>query len=393
MWPASSVNTRIPRISDKVSNSAWLDRNHPVEQMTWAPGEPTLIRDRLIVEGGWIERTGVTCFNLYLPPTLEHGDPTKAGPWIDHVHKIYEDEADHIIKWLAHRVQRPEEKINHALVLGGSQGVGKDSLLEPVKHAIGPSNFGEASPVQVLGRFNSFVRNVILRVSEARDLGDIDRFAFYDHMKSFTAAPPDVLRCDEKHIREYTVLNVVGVVLTTNHRTGGIFLPPDDRRHFVAWTELTKDDFTEHYWTSLWGWYGKGGCGHVAAYLSTLDTSGFNAKAPPPKTEAFWAIVGANQAPEEAEMMDAIDALGRPDALTLDMIYGHTTHTFAEWLQDKKNRTKIPHRMDECGYISVRNPGPADGYWVTNGKRKAVYARKDLPLRDQIIAAQDLTGW
>ena len=36
--------------------SAWLDRNQPVEQMTWAPGEPMLIRDRLISEGGWIER-------------------------------------------------------------------------------------------------------------------------------------------------------------------------------------------------------------------------------------------------------------------------------------------------------------------------------------------------
>ena len=29
----------------------------------------------------------------------------------------------HVIKWLAHRVQRPQEKINHALVLGGNQGI------------------------------------------------------------------------------------------------------------------------------------------------------------------------------------------------------------------------------------------------------------------------------
>jgi hypothetical protein len=30
------------------------------------------------------------------------------------------------------------------------------------------------SPQQILGRFNGFVKSVILRVSEARDLGDID---------------------------------------------------------------------------------------------------------------------------------------------------------------------------------------------------------------------------
>src|SRR3954453_9484313 len=35
---------------------------------------------------------------------------------------------------------------------------------------------------------------VILRISEARDLGEFDRFQFYDHMKSYTASPPDTLR-------------------------------------------------------------------------------------------------------------------------------------------------------------------------------------------------------
>ena len=94
------------------------------------------------------------------------------------------------------RVQRPEDKINHALVLGGKQGIGKDTLLEPVKQAVGPWNFCEVSPQQVLGRFNGFLRSVILRVSEARDLGEFDRFAFYDHLKAFVAAPPDVLRVD-----------------------------------------------------------------------------------------------------------------------------------------------------------------------------------------------------
>jgi Family of unknown function (DUF5906) len=217
MWPAASVNARIPPIpvlesegkpapdesgnEKKLRASAWLDQNRAVEQMTWAPGEPMMIRDRLIADGGWIDRKGVSCFNLYRPPTIEAGDAREAGRWLDHVYKVFGHDADHIIRWLAHRVQRPQEKINHALVLGGEQGVGKDTLLEPVKQAIGPWNFCEASPTQVLGRFNGFLKSVILRVSEARDLGDVDRFAFYDHMKSYIAAPPDVLRVDEKNLR------------------------------------------------------------------------------------------------------------------------------------------------------------------------------------------------
>ena len=125
-------------------------------------------------------------------------------------------------------------------MLGGNQGIGKDTLLEPVKQAVGPWNFFEVSPQQLLGRFNGFLKSVILRVNEARDLGDVNRFQFYDHMKAYTAAPPDVLRVDEKNLREHSVLNCVGVIITTNHKADGIYLPADDRRHYVAWSELSE---------------------------------------------------------------------------------------------------------------------------------------------------------
>jgi hypothetical protein len=184
-------------------------------------------------------------------------------------------------------VQHPHEKINHGLVLGGEQGIGKDTLLEPVKHAVGPWNFHEVSPTHLLGRFNGFAKSVILRVNEARDLGEVDRFKFYDHTKIYTAAPPDVLRVDEKHLREHYVFNVIGFIITTNYKTDGIYLPPDDRRHYVAWSNFTKDDFAPEYWNAIWRWYQhEGGFGHVAAYLSELDLTIFDPKAPPPKNSS-----------------------------------------------------------------------------------------------------------
>jgi hypothetical protein len=45
-----------------------------------------------------------------------------------------------------------------------------------------------------------------------------------------------------------------------------------------------------------------------------------NAKASPPKTAAFWEIVDANRAPEDAELADALDAMGWPDATTLEEV-------------------------------------------------------------------------
>jgi hypothetical protein len=397
MWPAASVNARIPPIAtgrpkedgdaETITAAGWLDRHNAVEQLTWAPGEPMLVEDRLISHGGWITRPGCRCFNLYRAPTILRGDAGKVGPWVEQIRRVYPGEATHIIQWLAHRVQRPGEKINHALVLGGLQGIGKDTILEPVKHAVGPWNLQEVGPKHLLGRFNGFVKSVILRVSEARDLGDVDRYAFYDHMKAYTASPPDVLRCDEKNLREYSVPNVCGVIITTNHKTDGIYLPADDRRHFVAWSHLTKDAFSADYWTELYSWYDQGGHGHVAAYLAGLDLSDFNPKAPPPKTGAFWDIVDANRAPEDAELADALDRLGNPSATTLLEVAEHAGGAFGEWIRDRKNSRQIPHRMEAAGYVPVRNDAAKDGLWKVGGKRQVLYARAESSIRDRIAAA------
>ena len=414
-WPGGSVNSRIdpiplldwrglPVLNKKdeqvtLQASQWLDKNQPVEQMAWAPGHPDIVPDRLVSDGGWIERKGVKCLNLYRPPTIKPGDAEKAGPWVDHVRRVYPNDAGHIINWLAFKAQKPEVKINHAIVLGGHQGIGKDTALEPIKHAVGPWNFHEVSPAQMLGRFNGFVKSVILRVSEARDLGDVDRFSFYDHMKVYTAAPPDVIRVDEKHLREHAVFNVCGVILTTNHKGDGIYLPADDRRHYVAWSDLTKDDFTEAYWDGIWSWYERGGIAHVVAYLRGLDLTAFNPKAPPPKTPAFWSIVDAGRSPEDAELADVLDGLGWPNAITLSMLvqgagggFGADKGTFAEWLGDRKNRRIVPHRLESCGYVPVRNDADQrDGQWKIQGKRQTVYAKATLTLAEQLRAAGAMT--
>jgi hypothetical protein len=407
LWPASSVNSRIlPQLlvgddgkrvlgdNEKpktISASAWLDRNRPVEQMTWAPGQPMIIRDRLILDGGLMEKAGVSCFNLYKPPIIKSGDPAQAGPWLDHAREIFGSDVDHIVRWLAHRVQRPDIKINHALVLGGHPGIGKDTLLEPVKRAVGPWNFAEVTPRHLLGRFNGFAKSVILRVNEARDLGDVDRYAFYDHMKAYTAAPPDVLRIDEKNLREYNVINCCGVIITTNYKADGIYLPADDRRHFVAWSDRKKEEFQPKYWNDLWGWYEREGYGHVAAYLASLDISAFDPKAPPKKTLAFWSIVDASRAPEDAELADVLEELGNPNAVTIPQIASKATGEFEAYLRDRKNRRAIPHRLEKCGYTAVRNDHADDGLWRIGGKRQAVYAKASLSERDRLAAVSEVS--
>jgi hypothetical protein len=395
-WPASSVDARLRQImlptGERIKASRWIDQNQPVEQLTWCPGLPMLIENRLIVSGGWIHHDGCRTFNLYRPPMIKHGDASKAGPWIDHVELLYPNDAGHIKFWLAHRVQRPQEKINHALCIMGPQGIGKDTMLYPAKVAVGEWNVAEILPPTLLGRFNGFVKSVILVVNEVHDLGDLDRYGFYERNKAYTAAPPDVIRVDEKYVQEYPVFNVCGVVLTSNYKTSGLYLPEDDRRHYVAWSDRTKEEFTPKYWSDIHAWYAREGCAHVAAYLAQLDLSGFNPKAPPPKTDAFYEIVGSGRAPETSEIGDALEYLKWPDAVTVDEVAECkvTTAEFSSWLHDRRNSRLIPHRFEECGYVAVRNPDEQEGRWKIGGRSVVVYSRKTLSRRDQVVAVRKL---
>jgi hypothetical protein len=129
---------------------------------------------------------------------------------------------------------------------------------------------------------------------------------------------------------------------------------------------------------------------------SGLDISSFDPKAPPPKTPAFWDISDANRAHEDAELADAIDKMGNPDAMTLSQIKdaaARTNSDFFSWISDRKNRRAMPHRLERCGYVPVRNAADkSDGQWKIDGSRVTVYARKALSLKERLGAAAALAA-
>ena len=79
----------------------------------------------------------------------------------------------------------------------------------------------------------------------------------------------------------------------------------------MAWSDRPEGSFEISDWgpggkSDIWKFYDNGGFRHVAAYLREHDISNFNAKAPPPKTPAFYEIVNANRDAEDNEFADAL---------------------------------------------------------------------------------------
>ena len=394
-WSERSVDQRVPSPKDDWSATQWLDFNRHVEQMTWWPGRPLVMENAILADGGLIERAGFKIFNQYRPPEpLPGGDASQVGIWLEHLQRIYPQDWKHICGCFAHRIQRPHEKLNHALVLGGEPGIGKDTLVDPVRVGVGEWNTHEISPADIMKRFNGYLKSVLLRISEGRDLGEVNRYAFYEHTKTLIASPPEVLRVDEKHLREYPVPNLTGVLITTNHKTDGLYLPPNDRRHYVAWSDAVMADFDKDYWNALYDWYDRGGRAHVVAYLSDPERlQDFDPKAPPPRTDAWQAIVDANLSPEDADVADALDRLNGPDVATIeDLIKVAGDVDFGAWLRDRKNRRTIPHRLESCGYVIVRNPDAKDGWWRVDGRRQALYGKKEASVAERLAAARARTA-
>ena len=369
LWPASSVNGRLkpwPKVEGKsIKPSDWLDLRRPVEQLTWHPSEKTLIRNRVMDVAGWVPHPARLSSTSTGQPE-RRGDARKAGRWIDHVRRVYPSEADHIISWLAQRIQRPGEKVNHALVLGGSQGIGKDTILEPIKAGVGPWNWQDVSPAQMLGRFNGWAKAVVVRVNEARDLGDVDRFAFYDHSKAYIAAPA---RRDSRRRKEPAGALRRQRVRRHHHHQ------PQDRRALSARgrsAALRRVDArrpatnsTPNYWTDLYSWYATAvrprRCAPAGARPVRVRSKG---TATEDGSLLGGRAVGRGAGIGRTARRARRDGQPPPAVTTAKLVKkAEELHLIdlSDEFKDRRNRRSVPHKLERVGYVPVRNPTPRTG--------------------------------
>lgn len=388
LWPPATIGARLGKIGT-LKAARYLDRERAVSQMIWAPGEPQIVKDKHLIEGGWVDKPGAIVFNQYRAPKLEGGDPAQADPWINLAKFLWPAPAEHnhLIRTLAFKIQNPATKINHAIVLGGGMRIGKDTVLVPIKRILGEWNCIEAKPTTIMSNFNGYMRSLLLLINEARDLGETKRHEFYLHMKDVIATPPTTVLINEKHEKAIHAANVCLVIMTTNHRTDGIYLPPDDGRHFPVWSERSREEYEIDYFDRFYDWLNAGGDAHIAAYLHSLDVSDYRPGRPPPQTSLFHEIVQASTQLETTQIGDILSEWN-PTVLALSSIISRADPELQEWI--KKNPRSIPYRLAECGYTRIPNPAVADGRWVVGGIKQNIYGNKDLSAEMRLQMAREL---
>ncbi len=396
-WIAEAVNAACSPINENgyIRRAAdWLREHALVSSMTNDPEiEVDYYKNFDCRDGVLIQSIGAAVFNTYKEPSVEQGDARLASPFIEHVKRVFpkSGDADQFLDYMAHRVQRPGEKPRFALLIAGDQGVGKDTAVEFCCPAIGHWNVGNIEPNDLDTAFNEYAASVLVRVSEAANLHDMNKWAFNERMKVLIAGTPDHVSINPKYGQKYSVRLHCGVIITTNHMISGIYIPADDRRYDVieaatkAEMELDNDEKSKEYFGELWDWFNEDGKNHVAAFLYERNISKFSASNGQRKTEAHKVVVNSNLSTDHW-IYDALNELHEPELVRSDAVMSAALKDGLFTMKEVSSRMQAA--MLRAGYNPVRCVARKDGRWRIEGKLATVYARRGLVGSAQEVAAR-----
>lgn len=368
--------------------------NMLVDSMTWAPGEPQIIKDVNVDKNGMYPHQGFRLYNKYREPPKLNGEIEKAAIWVDHVKRLWPEPLEHeyFFNYFAHMLQKPSEKCNAGIVLSGTQGIGKDAALAPIKTAVGGWNIEDIGPEEIFSNYGAYVQTLLLVVNEVKPTKDENNaIDFYNRLKPRLAAPPNGLPVNEKYMVLRYVLNKCRVVLTTNDFLA-LFVPAEDRRLFVMHSNLTRQWHLEnpedkHHFTRLWDFLKhQNGGGHVADFLLKRDISQFDANGEPPKTVGWKIISNTWDTPEDA-LHTALERVGRPDILLTDELLQGQFDDRQELLKMLKNARVMGHRMPKEGYRAIPPINSQVFKFESNGKKltpKKVYIKNDFWMKSRL---------
>jgi hypothetical protein len=309
-------------IDENIRSEALINnRCKKVDAIDYAPGFPPYFTEK-----------GINYVNTWYDST-DPGIPGDPSPWLNHFDALgwIGDDKEHIIKFLAHTIQNPDDKINHAIILGGGEGIGKDTILYPAMQALG-RNARTIHSRALTTDYNDYLLNTkLLHINEIDAGNYVQAAQISNRVKDFITAPPDRLSINQKMIPLFDVRNIVNVIMGTND-TLPLKMSGDTRRYFVLWSDLNIRDAAGQvradwlkYFKDLWYWMREGqGWRVVTHYLANYDLSGFDSKQSPKVTEALKDIQEASEDPIVSifkECVHQYTSLFKSDLLSINDIH------------------------------------------------------------------------
>lgn len=294
--------TSIHNAKRKVEASVCFDENRQhngapaIVGVTYSAGDDVLVtRDGDVYGNRWRDAR----------PEPKAGDIT---PWLDHCKALIPDprELEHIWNVMAFKLQNPRVKINHAVLHGGDQGCGKDSMWAPFIWSVCGEhlkNRGLLDNDSLGSQWGYQLESEILIINELREPDARERRALANKLKPIIAAPPEMLSINRKGLHPYDMVNRMFVLAFSNDPVP-ISLDSQDRRWFCTWSDAPR--MQPEAAQALWAWYKTGGFAAVAAWLAARNVSAFNPAATPPWTDFKANLIEHGMSIAESYLVELI---------------------------------------------------------------------------------------
>ena len=293
----------------RIEAATWFDEHRTakggvlLKGLTYAAGEEPLVYNSNgdVYGNRWVDAR----------PTYGSGDIT---PWLDHCTALVPDidEREHVFNVMAYKVQHPEIKINHAVLHGGDEGCGKDTLWAPFIWAVcGPDlrNRGLIDSDNLQSQWGYALESEVLILNELREPEAKERRALANKLKPIIAAPPETLTVNRKGLHPYDMVNRLFVLAFTNDPVP-LSLPTQDRRWFCIWSRAPR--MAPKQALAMWDWYKSGGFEAIAGWLKRRNVKSFNPAATPLETEFKRAMISSGMSTAESYILDEIESRHYP---------------------------------------------------------------------------------
>lgn len=359
----------------RVEASVCFDENRQtmnarvLQGITYAAGESVLVaRDGDVYGNRWRDAR----------PDLSNVTPSSVDAWLDHCRLLVPEpeELEHVFNMMAFKLQHPEIKINHAILHGGDEGSGKDTMYAPFIWSIcGPhlKNRGLIDNDSLGGQWGYALESEIIILNELKEPEAKERRALANKLKPIIAAPPEMLTVNRKGLHPYDMLNRAFVLAFTNDPVP-ITIPSQDRRWFCLWSRAPRMEPTAA--ARLWRWYQNGGFEAIGRWLYDRNVSAFNPAAAPPLTEFKMNLVEHGMSMAESFLVEMIR--GRLGEFAKGVI-GSPFYSLCDRLAaGAPSGVKIPqaallHALKEAGWVDVGRLAS-----VEHSTKKHIYAARDV---------------
>jgi hypothetical protein len=272
-----------------------------------------------------------------------------------------------VIKWLAHMIQRPCEKVMSALVLYGPQKTGKSLLTEIMASVVGDSNWQTIGNPELTSTFTDWAANKLLIIAE--EVSGFDPRRDGNRLKGFITLP--YLTINEKFIRPYRLPNLARFIFCSNAPVP-VFLDKDDRRYAVCKT-LRANTVPSEKGVEIKRWVTKeNGAAAIRNYLEHVDLSAFDPTASPPWTDAKSALLNDSRSSLVTFAHDLMADEERPGIATMDELM----FAAKDELETTPTLKALSNALDDAGAIAL----PRVRLW-SGGRKYSVYSLRG-PLVD-----------